>query len=214
MTTETTMTTDAATTNESTVASAPATETATAADVGGQQQTLVTQTDADKGTDQAAGDKQQVAGAPESYNFVAPEGDKFSDEVLSVYSDVAKDLNLTQEAAQSMLDRLAPAVKASQEKQMEVARTEWADQALADKEFGGEKAQENLAVAKKALDAFGSDGLRELLDATGLGNHPEIIRAFYRAGKAISEDGFVAGRGGDTQNGDARKLYSASNMNP
>jgi hypothetical protein len=207
------MTTDAATTNESTVASTPATESATVADTGGQQQAQAAQTDTGNGGEKPAGETQQVAGAPESYNFVAPEGDKFSEDVLSVYSDVAKDLNLTQEAAQSMLDRLAPAVKASQEKQMEVAKAEWREQSMSDKEYGGEKAEANLGVAKKALDAFGSDALRELLDVTGLGNHPEIIRAFYRAGKAISEDGVVVGGGGPSSpQSIAQRMYP--NMNP
>ena len=40
---------------------------------------------------------------------------------------------------------------------------------------------------------FGTPELRDVLNMTGLGNHPEIIRAFYRAGKAISEDAFVSG---------------------
>jgi hypothetical protein len=50
---------------------------------------------------------------------------------------------------------------------------------------------ENLSVAKKALDAFGSPELRVLLEQSGLGNNPEVIRFMFRAGKAISEDSFV-----------------------
>ena len=53
-----------------------------------------------------------------------------------------------------------------------------------------------------------------VLEESGLGNHPEVIRVFYRAGKAISEDRFVAGQAGKTNQGDARRLYAASNMNP
>jgi hypothetical protein len=34
--------------------------------------------------------------------------------------------------------------------------------------------------------------LTELLDSTGFGNHPEVIRAFFRAGKQISEGKFIA----------------------
>jgi hypothetical protein len=62
-----------------------------------------------------------------------------------------------------------------------------------DKEFGGDKLSENLGVAKKALDAFGTAELRSLLNQSGLGDHPEVIRFMYRAGKAISEDRFVGG---------------------
>ena len=79
---------------------------------------------------------------------------------------------------------------------IKAAQDQWTADAKADKEFGGEALAENLSVAKKALDQFGTPELRTLLNDSGLGNHPEIIRAFYRAGKAISEDRFVpAGAG-------------------
>jgi hypothetical protein len=32
---------------------------------------------------------------------------------------------------------------------------------------------------------------RTLLNETGLGNHPEMIRAFARIGERVSEDGFA-----------------------
>ncbi|MDD4915725.1 MAG: hypothetical protein PHW13_11895 [Methylococcales bacterium] len=70
---------------------------------------------------------------------------------------------------------------------------EWEAAIKADKELGGEKLPENLSVAWKALNALGSDALLQLLDKSGLGSHPDLIRAFYRAGKLISEDALVAG---------------------
>jgi len=69
----------------------------------------------------------------------------------------------------------------------------WTEQARADKEFGGAQLKDNLVIANKALGQFGTPELVSLLKETGLGNHPEIVRAFYRAGKAISEDTFVKG---------------------
>jgi len=51
-------------------------------------------------------------------------------------------------------------------------------------------------VAKKALDSFGTPELRTLLNESGIGNHPELIRFMVRAGKAISSDTFVAGERG------------------
>jgi hypothetical protein len=64
----------------------------------------------------------------------------------------------------------------------------WAAEIKADKEYGGAAFEENLALAKKAISKFGSPGLVELFKTTGIGNHPELIKAFVRAGKAISED--------------------------
>jgi len=164
---------------------------------------------------QAQGEQgKKPEGAPESYEFKAAEGTTFDDTVIGAFSEVAKDLNLSQEDAQKVLDKVAPVIQARQAEQIIAVQTAWADQAKADKEFGGDKLQENLAVAKQALDTFGTPELRTLLNESGMGNHPEVIRFMVRAGKAISEDRFVSGGGGVTTKSDARRLYAASNMNP
>jgi hypothetical protein len=131
--------------------------------------------------------------APEAYEFKAPEGRVFDSEVMASYSQVAKELNLSQESAQRLLDAVGPKMAERQMAMIEATRNGWADNSKSDREFGGEKLSENLGVAKKALDAFGTTELRTLLNETGLGNHPELIRFMFRAGKAISEDRMVTG---------------------
>jgi hypothetical protein len=142
-----------------------------------------------------------LKGAPEKYEFTAPEGREYDPGVLNAYSEVAKELNLPQEAAQKMIDKIAPLIEARQIERIESVRTEWAEASKGDQEFGGDKLNENLAVAKKALDKFGSPELRTLLNESGLGNNPEVIRFMYRAGKSISEDTFVGGSKGNQKNG-------------
>jgi len=152
-------------------------------------------------------------GAPESYDFATPEGVMLDDQVVGAFSDVAKELNLSQESAQKILDKVAPLMAQRQTEAVETARNEWAEASKIDKEFGGDRLNENLAVAKKAMDQFATPELRTLLNESGLGNHPEVIRFFYRAGKAISEDSFVVG--GNAQSNEqsvAQRLYP--NMNP
>ena len=41
-------------------------------------------------------------------------------------------------------------------------------------------------MARRAVRAFGSDQLSDLLNETGLGNHPEMIRAFAKIGAELS----------------------------
>jgi len=139
------------------------------------------------------GEADKPAGAPEKYEFVQPEGRKFDDKVIEQFSEVAKELNLPQDAAQKMLDKVAPVIAARQMEQLEAAKVQWADSSKADKEFGGDNLQANLAVAKKALDAYGTPEMRTLLNDTGLGNHPELIRFMVRAGKGLSEEKVVLG---------------------
>ncbi len=139
----------------------------------------------------------KVEGAPETYTFKAPEGVTLDDSTMLEFSTVAKELGLPQDAAQKLIDKLAPKIADlsanAQKDAIANLQAEWTTSTKADKEFGGDKLDVNLSVAKKALDAFGTPELRTLLNETGLGNHPEIIRAFYRAGKTISEDSFVKG---------------------
>ena len=203
MSDETLMTAPAATTTEGLDASQPAgQEGATAAPESGEQQAA-----------QGSND-QSTEGAPEAYEFKAPEGQSYDEQVIGAFSEVAKDLNLTNDQAQKVLDKMAPVIASRQSEQIAAVRDDWASQSRADKEFGGDKLDENLGVARKAMDAFASPELRGLLNESGLGNHPEVIRMFYRAGKAISEDGFVAGKPASGKPADARSLYSKSNMNP
>lgn len=127
-------------------------------------------------------------GPPERYEFAAPEGESYNPDVIEAYSEVAKEIGLTQEAAQKVLDKVSPAMKAAQQAQLAAAFQQWQADARTDKEYGGDKFDANLGIANKALADLGTPELRDLLKESGLGNHPEVLRFFYRAGKAISED--------------------------
>ncbi len=184
-----------ATPTEGQGSSEPTKASATAAPVEGQQQqqqqSTSEQTTKAKPAEgeKTEGDKGEAKTSPDNYEFKAPEGREFDATVLEQFSEVAKELKLSQDDAQKVIDKLAPALVEKQQRVLAEARNEWVNSVKSDQEFGGEKLTENLAVAKKALDAFGTPELSKLLNESGLGDHPEIIRAFYRAGKAISEDG-------------------------
>lgn len=62
----------------------------------------------------------------------------------------------------------------------------WIDLARADQEYGGAGFEQSLSVARMAVDHFGGAPLRKVLDETGLGSHPEVVRTFWRIGKALA----------------------------
>lgn len=134
---------------------------------------------------------EKPAGAPEKYEFKPQEGQTFDDAVLGAYSEVAKELNLSQDAAQKVLDKVSPVILARQTEKLAETVKGWEASSISDKEFGGADLDANIAIASKALDTFGSPELRAMLKESGLGKHPEIIRMLFKAGKAISEDTFV-----------------------
>lgn len=151
---------------------------------------------------------QEIQSAPEAYEFSTPEG-AVDEMVMEAYSDVAKELNLPQDQAQMLIDRMLPVMQTQQQQVLSQACEDWALAARSDREFGGERLGENLSIAKKAMETFGSPELQTLLDASGLGNHPEIIRAFYRAGKTLHQDNIVTGGRGVLDNSMPmeKKLY-------
>lgn len=133
---------------------------------------------------------------PIEYDLKAPEGMQLDAEALDEFKGIAKELGLENESAQKLTDlgtKLAAKWEAKQVETIQAAQAEWAEQSKTDKRFGGDALQENLGIAKKALDTFATPELKQLLDKSGLGNHPEVINAFYNVGKAISEDRFVNG---------------------
>lgn len=162
--------------------------------------------------------EQAAEEVPEQYaDFSFEEGKALDASLADDIKATAKELGLTQSQAQKMADLALKRTEAAQTQQAELltqARTEWAETAKSDSEFGGDTLSENLGIARKALDTFGTPELKALLNESGLGNHPEVIRVFYRAGKAISDDRIVTGGvGASAQQGDARRLYPNSNMN-
>lgn len=134
-----------------------------------------------------------VEGAPEKYEFKAPEGKEYDPAILSAFEATARELNLTQDAAQKQLDKMQTAFADKQIAQTVALRDSWTEASRTDKDFGGEKLQQSLGLAKKGLDQFASPELKHVLSSTGLGNHPEVIRYFLKVGQAISEDKFVIG---------------------
>ena len=156
-----------------------------------------------------AGETQTTLGAPESYNFQPIENVNLDPGVVDAFAEVAKELDLSQAAAEKVLNKMAPVLAERSAAQIQAAQQQWIESSTKDKEFGGEKLQENLSVAKKAMDAFATPELKQLLNESGLGNHPEVIRFMVRAGKAISEDRFVAGTRGASGPGDdpAKRLF-------
>mgnify|MGYP003344275289 CR=1 FL=1 len=173
-----------------------------------------TQEAAPEKTEAKAEDSKTEEAPKELSDFNAPEGVSLDPEAASELKVLAKELGLKQDGAQKIADigtKLSQKWEARQSEKIQSMQKEWAESSKTDKEFGGDNLSQNLAVAKKALDAFGSPELRTLLNDSGLGNHPELIRAFFRAGKAISEDRFVNGGAAVNKNGGdrdfAKSLY-------
>lgn len=150
------------------------------------------------------------AKVPEAYELKGPEGMELDAEAVSEFSGIAKELGLDQAGAQKVADVAVKMAQRQAEQHVKLVES-WAEQVKTDKEIGGDKLEENLAVARKARDAFGSDELKALLDSTGVGNHPAVVKFFVKVGKAVSEDGMVRTGQAGAQVDPARKMFPGMN---
>lgn len=169
----------------------------------GEQPQPGSEDDKPQGDRPAEGDKpddgkdKKPEGAPEAYEFKAAEGVDLDTDALKDFEPVARELNLTNEQAQKLVDAYPKILAGVQQRQADAwqATTEqWAADVKADKEIGGDKLNGNLSAAQRALDQFGTPELKEYLNTTGLGNHPDLVKTFIKIGKAMSEDGMVSGK--------------------
>jgi len=124
-----------------------------------------------------------------------PEGSLLTAEELADISTYAKEKGLSQDVAQELLVRESEVVAefhAKQVEQFQAKREEWKNQVVADKELGGNNLQKNVELAHRALEKFGSPALKEELEKTGYGNHPEIVRLFSKIGQVMANDVIMA----------------------
>lgn len=126
------------------------------------------------------------------YTFELPEGVELDEPSANEFKQIAKDLKLPKDGAQKLVDFAVKRDQARFEAQAAAVK-QWGEQVAADKELGN---PENQAIAKQAIDTFATPELKEILNKTGLGNHPELVRMAYRIGKSISEDKVITGRDG------------------
>jgi hypothetical protein len=105
---------------------------------------------------------------------------------LRCFQDIARRHGLPPQAADQMMAVLADHTDGVTRRQRAV-QARWADLARTDPEFGRNAFPAALHTARKAVERFGGDRLKQALNETGLGSHPEIIRAFWKVGKAMPD---------------------------
>jgi hypothetical protein len=148
----------------------------------------------------ASGDAATTEVAPYE-GLVAPDGFEGLDvEALTAATPVLRSLGIeTTEQAQETIGKFAPiiqgitdrttaAVLAAQETARVDITTKWANELRADPVLGGGNYDRALAENGAALEKFGSPALREFLDTTGLGNHPDFARFVNVLAKATADD--------------------------
>ena len=163
-------------------------------------------------------------GAPEAYaEFTAPEGATLDKETIESAAPLFKELGLSQEQAQKLVDFYATRsgkLNESLNKTVEDMRADWRNQIMSDKDIGSkiDQVKVELGRAKDRLPPAIRKEFDSAMDLTGLGDHPAIVKGIYELAKLVNEGSHVAGGGpsahGQDRSGVARPASLASAMYP
>lgn len=134
--------------------------------------------------------KDAVKVVPEKYELKLPEGSLLNAKRVEKISEIAKQKGLSNDEAQALLESENESVRefaAGQYEGLKETAGRWLNDAKADKDIGGEKFNEVVEVAHRAINHFsnGDETIKKFLDESGMGNKPEVIKFFYNIGKTL-----------------------------
>ena len=116
--------------------------------------------------------------------FIFPEGVKVNEEKVKSFIAIAKELKLTKEQAQKLVDLDCKNI-IDTDKAFTAMKEGWKADTL--KELG-DNAEHKLGEAALAFKQFGDDEFVKLMKDTGLENHPAVVRVFRNIGSKIATD--------------------------
>ena len=143
--------------------------------------------------------------SPEKYEIELPENlpeeiaGQFNDETLSSFKQEAHKLGLNAEQVKSLVawqagnminqhEAYKGIIDQSMERGEAALRQEW-----------GRAYDQNVKFAHKAFVKYGGEQLAAKMEASGMGNDPDVLRAFANIAKTTMADKDLAGMSGGTQ---------------
>jgi hypothetical protein len=131
-----------------------------------------------------------LIGVPgESDAYKLPDG--LTEDTSKWYKDVALKAGLTQDQAKHVIDSYIE-LERQQMSQAELSQRQeqqaWVESLK--KEFGT-AFDKQVEIAKRGVKAFGDESLTNLLNETGLGDHPAVVKMFAKIGRELLEDKII-----------------------
>lgn len=155
------------------------------------------------------------------YVYTPPEGVTIDDATqarMTEFSNTAVEMGLSQDQYQQLIDydgvRSAQLLSDAQAQAVATVQS-WGEASRADPEFGGDNLEPSLALALRAQGEYASPALKQMLQLNspdnpqgmGLGNHPEVLRMFYRIGKAMGDSEIIEGDDAAPDNTSLQRMY-------
>lgn len=140
--------------------------------------------------------------SPEKYDFKVPEGMTLDQGLADKVTPILREMNVSQEMAQKLVDIYSAHVKEQTAKQVDEAEkreqeefNKYVSEAYKETiEALGTDVKQALSYVARVRNKFFSKETREILAATGLSNNKHLILDLIKIGKIISEDQVVSGK--------------------
>ncbi len=126
---------------------------------------------------------------PEGYDFGDDEG------ALDDYREFAHQSGLSQNQAENVLNLFSDIQEEEQAQQVKSREEQKLNTKIDLQKEWGKNYDGKVDMASRAFAQFSSPELRTVINQSGLGNHPELIRAFSKIGEHLGEDSLVVGSG-------------------
>ena len=136
-------------------------------------------------------DVYNALGRPETHEHY--DMSDYAPETTENFRQLAHEIGLNNNQANALFNAYIDSIAGQEESeseafdQFEVENT----QAL-QKEWGGDF-DKNVELARRAFMNFATPEAVEIMEQTGLGNHPEILKVFSRVGELLQEDSVLPG---------------------
>lgn len=155
---------------------------------------------------------------PESYgDFEIPDGMPVNQPLLDEFKQFAASNKMSKETAQAIISLKVKEVQ-EQQAAFQEQRKEWVVKLKTDPDFGGKAFESNVNTASLALRQFDQDGAAlNVLQASGLDNHPAIVKLLHRVGLGVADDKVHTphDRGGKPEKPPlSERLYGKDGMGP
>ncbi len=148
--------------------------------------------------------------SPEGYSLNFSEGVEVDAPILDSFTKAAHDMGLTQGQAQKLasfyegeIQGVFARLEAAREKEFIAARGAWLEEIKGDPQYARKEHHVGLALA-----GFGDQKFFDIMNQTGLGDHPVMFDFLARIGNKLGELGFKGlGSAANREVDPARLLY-------
>ena len=132
--------------------------------------------------------------APDAYKVELPDDlpdpvrAQFSDENIASFYQTAHQLGLTQAQVEGLAKWQAENTAGQYQALEQNAQQTLEEAERTMRQEFGRGYDQNIRAAQRAIEDYGGEELAQILDQSGLGNNPVVIKAFAKIGKAMTSD--------------------------